>query len=87
MIEALSQGLATTATGFACVIDGVLDVRTIADTAKDCAKRGIAVRFGPIAALLGSGCDDPTCDCTVRALTEACPDIKIVTVEIKVTEA
>ena len=87
MIEAITKGLATQATGFACVIDGVLDMRTISDTAKGCAARTIGLTMGPLAAMISYRCQDPTCDCTVKALKTEVPNARLVAIEIKVTEA
>lgn len=78
----LAHRLATSATGFAAVVDGLLLISSSAET-----KNGVALnvlyRFGyPIV-----GCDDPDCECYVLGLRAVRPDVRIVPVKLEVSHA
>lgn len=78
MIEALADRMQRSATGFACVCDGVLDVRTVADHRQIAAMRGLAMR-----SVFFLPCMNEDCDCAVKA-AEAL-GLKIVAVSVEAT--
>lgn len=76
-------GLDRSATGYAAVIDGVLDVRTVADT-----KRGAVLNaLGVCGIRMISNCNDPDCDCWIKALPRMRPGIDIVRCHVEAREA
>lgn len=78
MIEALTERMQRSATGFACVYEGLLDVRTVADTGRAAAIRGMMMRN-----VLVIPCPDEACDCAVKAAETF--GLRIVPVTIEVT--
>lgn len=78
MIEALVDRMQRTATGFAVVTDGVLDVRTVADSRRNAALRGLAMRN-----ILAIPCPDDACDCMVKVAEGFGLKIVAVTVEVQ----
>lgn len=66
-IDPLIKSLAATATGYAAVIDGVLDIRTVADNEKGAAINALSVLGVPMF-VLAMLCQDPECDCTTKML-------------------
>lgn len=79
--SALSERLATSATGWGAVIDGVLNIRSVTETANMAALNAFA--------LLGfavGGCADPDCDCVLQALSKLRPDVRIVPVSVEVED-
>lgn len=79
----LATRLATTGTGFAAVIDGILDVRTISDTANDAAMNALLIK----GTMAFATCTDPACDCVVKGLAKLMPSAKIVAVRVEVAHA
>lgn len=80
MPAALKAQMALSGAGYAAVIEGVLNVRTVSDGPNMSAYfalvfTGFNVR-GP--------CRDSDCDCWVQALMQLRPDIKLVPVEVQV---
>lgn len=69
-----------TATGYAVVKDGLLDLRTVCETRNYAAANGIA-RYGT--RILGL-CRDPDCDCYVKAMKKLMPDARVVRVRVEV---
>jgi len=76
----LTAALASTATGYGAVIDGVLNIRTVTETPNMAAVNAAYLKGFHIIAT----CTDPSCNCIVRALAERCPDVKIVPVLVEV---
>jgi len=79
-ISALTARLATTASGWAAVIDGVLNIRTVTDSANAAAIN--ALYLSGINVI--SNCRDSDCDCMVNVLTKMKPEIKLVPVTLEV---
>lgn len=78
-LSALTERLATSSTGWGAVIDGVLDIRTVSDTA-----RAVAVNAFAVSGVFAiTPCDDPACDCLVKALEHMRPNIKIIPVKVE----
>lgn len=79
MQNKLTEAMATSATGYAAVIDGVLDIRTTSDNLKGAtiyALRGLGY-------VILVGCPDPECDCILRNLPPELKDrIEIVAVSV-----
>jgi len=81
-ISALTDLLATSATGWGAVIDGVLNIRTVTDTANAAAVN--ALYLSGINVL--SNCRDSDCDCMVNVLAKMRPEIKLVRVKMEVCD-
>lgn len=81
-MTALTQLLATSATGYGAVIDGVLNIRTVTDTPNAAALNALYVCGIQIV----STCNDTDCDCMLKVAAHLRPDIKIVPVKIEVTK-
>lgn len=81
LTASLAQRLATSATGYAAVTDGVLDLRTVAPDQNSTAYLAIGLAGMRIL----SNCRDPGCDCRVRLMERLLPESKIVTVSVEVT--
>lgn len=80
MAADLKELMATSATGYGAVIDGILNVRTVTDTANAAAFN--ALYLAGIGVL--SNCTDRDCTCKVDLLARVRPDIKIVPVSVRV---
>lgn len=77
--EDLLNRIATTASGYAVVKDGVLDINTCSDTRNRAAQMGlIRANLPPI------HCPDGGCDCNIKKLAEVLPETTLVTVKIEV---
>lgn len=76
----LTDMMSTSATGWAAVINGVLDARTVSDSKN----------MSALYALRCSGhnlmnpCGDTDCDCNVKVLAGMAPRIKLVPIKIEV---
>lgn len=81
MTETLTQRLATTATGFGAVIDGILDIRTVTDGRNAAALNALFVKGTNVK----SNCTDRDCTCLVELLGRLHPDVQIVAVAVQVT--
>lgn len=81
-MKTLTDRLATTATGYAAVIDGVLNVMTLSVHRNDVAYNALTLQGFEVT----SDCDDPECDCIVRLLGKLRPEIKIVAVNVEVAD-
>lgn len=79
----LSQRLATTATGWGAVIDGVLNIRTVTDSRNGAAVN--ALHVGGFRVI--STCRNPDCDCMVKALAQVMPRAQLVAVAVRVEAA
>lgn len=78
--QSLADLLATSATGWAAVINGTMDVRTISDGKNTAALNAMhACGFGVM-----TTCADPDCDCMVAVLAQHRPDVKLVRVQVEV---
>lgn len=75
----LTARLATSATGYAAVIGGVLNVRTVSDSQKAAALNAIYAMGHTVLA----PCPNPDCDCIVRLLAHHFPDVRLVPVRIE----
>lgn len=86
-IDPLIKSLAATATGYAAVIDGVLDIRTAADNEKGAAINALSVLGVPLI-ILAMSCNDPECDYTLKMLAQVAKQrkrtVEIVTVKIEI---
>lgn len=74
----LANGLATTAEGYAAVIDGVLNVRTVTHSRNAAALNALHIRGYVFLTV----CGNPDCDCYVRALEARHPADQIVAVTV-----
>ena len=78
--QSLNDRLATSATGWAAVINGTMDVRTISDGKNTAAINAMhACGFDVMAT-----CTDPDCDCVATVLAQHRPDVKLVRVRVEV---
>lgn len=78
--QSLTIRLATSATGYGAVIDGVLNIRTVTDTMNAAALNALYVCGFQVL----TGCGDADCDCMVKAAAKLIPHAKIVPVKIEV---
>jgi hypothetical protein len=76
----LADRLATTATGWGAVIDGVLNIRTVSDTVNAAALNALFVGGYRIL----STCADTDCDCMVQVLGRLMPQVRLVRVKVEV---
>lgn len=81
MISPLTEAMATSATGYAAVIDGVLDIRTVSDGPNT----AIRIALGTLGTYTVGGCRNPGCDCMVKLLPKLTDRVKIVPVSVTVT--
>lgn len=81
MVEKIAASMLTKTLGFAAVLDGIVNIRTVSDTAQ-----AAAFNMMHIHGVLFSPCNDPKCDCTTKALNQVVPGAKIVPVEIVICE-
>ena len=81
-IRSLTSRLASSATGFGAVIDGVLNIRTITDSANMAALNALYLTRIRVY----SNCSDRDCDCKLRLLAQLRPDIRIVRVAVEVSD-
>lgn len=81
MVEKIAASMLTKTLGFAAVLDGVVNIRTVSDTAQ-----GSALNMLFIHNVVFSPCNDPKCNCTTKALNEVVPGAKIVPVEVVICE-
>mgnify|MGYP003495552511 CR=1 FL=1 len=79
-IGTMKAVLATFATGYAAVIGGVLDIRTIRHDKQATAQAAFLAK----GVLMMPSCLDVSCDCVVRKLAEVLPEIKLVAVSVAV---
>lgn len=77
----LSIRLASSASGYAVVRDGLLDLRTVAPHQN--AAAALAIVLAGVRLL--STCHDPGCDCRVSLMKRMLPEAKIVAVNVEVT--
>jgi hypothetical protein len=85
-IDALTKSIATTATGYAAVINGALDVTTIGTSRKNAAMKGLVALGVPICVVMLLDCDKEGCDCLVKTFEDRDAGRRIVPIKIEVTE-
>lgn len=78
----LKDDMALSATGYASVIDGIMDVRTVADTQSMAA----LCALGVLGFDVQSNCSDPDCMCKFDLLQRLRPDVQVVKVIVTVTD-
>jgi hypothetical protein len=76
----LVAGMASTATGWGVVFDGVLSVQTVTETRNAAAYAALTVAGVRVV----SNCTDTECDCYVKAMTAALPNARLVPVKVEV---
>ena len=76
----LTQRLASSATGWGVVIDGVLNIRTVTDSRNGAAMNALYVGGARVLSI----CRDPDCDCMVKALAQHMPGARLVAVSVRV---
>lgn len=79
MLEALKATMASQATGYCAVIDGVMNPMTFSVIRKRTALAALIIKTGM---MVMSTCDDESCDCEAKVLAEKFPDVKIVAVDV-----
>lgn len=83
MLESLATAMATSATGYAAIINGVMDIRTVSDCERGAAINAIWVCSG---GTMTVACNDPDCGCAARLLKLHWPDTKLVRVSVQVAQ-
>jgi hypothetical protein len=78
----LTHRLATSATGYGAIIDGILNICTVTDTANAAALNALYFRGFQVQ----STCRDRDCDCIVKTLARLAPDVRIVPVSVQTTD-
>lgn len=80
MPKDLAARMASSATGWAAVIDGVLNIRTVGETANMAAVNALFISGFRVF----SNCADPDCDCMVKALDRFMPNrVQLVRVKVE----
>lgn len=79
-IDRIKERLATSSTGYAAVIDGVMTIGTAVETPNWTALNAL-YRVG---ISIPAACTDPECNCYVRILRIMRPDISIVSVKMEI---
>lgn len=79
-LDKLKSSFATSATGWGAVIDGMLDIRTIAEEKKLAAYNALIAKTNTI---FVPTCRDPDCDCLIKILAEKFPAVKLVQVRVE----
>lgn len=82
-LDVFTARLAASATGYGAVIDGVLNIRTVTESANMAAFNALYLAGYRIL----SNCADPDCDCKLRLLSQYRPDTRIVHVSVEVRDA
>ena len=75
----LTSRLASSATGYGAVIDGVLNVRTVSETRNATALNALFIT----GIMVHNPCRDLDCDCLVKLLAKLRPKVKIVAVSVE----
>ena len=76
----LGARLASSATGWGAIIDGVLNIRTVTETANMAAFNALYIAGFRI---VSDCCRDMDCDCKQQLLAKLRPDIRIVAVTVE----
>ncbi|SDX96736.1 hypothetical protein [Roseicitreum antarcticum] len=74
----LTERMALSAHGYAAVIDGIMNVRTVSSSPNFAALNALYLT----GKILAGGCRDPECDCMVNFMKKVSPNIKIVPVSV-----
>lgn len=82
--SSISKMLASSATGYAVQIDGVLDIRTVTDSRQGAAKNALYLMSGGAIHVM---CADPDCDCAVRFMGDQFPSARVVPVSLQVAQS
>ena len=72
-------GLDKTTTGYGAVMDGMLSIQTVTHSRNAAALNAFYIHGHYV-----QSCDDPSCDCVVKALAEFYPNDRIVAVTVRV---
>jgi hypothetical protein len=86
VIESLTKSIATTATGYAAIINGVLDMTTASDSRRAAAMKGLIIAGVHPLVVMHTDCQDPGCGCMEEWLKDRYPDSRIVAVKVEVSE-
>lgn len=81
IIDNLKASLLTSAMGYAAVIDGVLNIRTVSESENAAALNAIYV----LGYRLATTCVNHDCNCMVQALAQIAPGARIVPVKVEAT--
>lgn len=81
-IEEMKAGLARSGYGHAAVVDGVLDMRTVANGPNATALMVLTLNRYVVMRM----CPDPFCDCVVEDLKKLLPAVSIVRVKVDVID-
>ena len=85
MIDAkLANLMSSSATGFAVVIDGILNIDTVSESPNIAAFIALPRSGHGLVAMI-AGCQDTDCDCRVKLMGQLMPTAKVVSVAIQVT--
>ena len=76
---ALTARLATSATGYAAVIDGILNIRSVTETRNMAAYNALWLNGFQVQ----TSCTDVECDCMVRLLERLRPGTKLIAVTVE----
>jgi hypothetical protein len=79
----LADRMATTSTGYGAVIDGILNIRTVTETANMAAYNALFL----VGYRVLTTCFDSDCDCKLQLLNKVRPDIRIVPVRVEADDA
>ena len=85
-IDALTKSIATTATGYAAVINGALDIGSVSPTKQSAAVKGLVAAGVPAFAVMLMQCEKEDCDCMVKTFEERAVGGRIVSIKVEVTE-
>lgn len=85
-IDALTKSIATTATGYAAVINGALDMTTTSDSRRLAAMKGLANGGVPALLVVLTDCNNPDCDCMEKSFLGTFLGSRIVPVKVEVSE-
>jgi hypothetical protein len=85
-LDELTKSIATTATGYAAVINGVLDVATTSSSRKSAAMNGLISSGLPHLAVILMDCGNDNCDCLAKTFEAEVAGGRIVQVKVEVFE-
>jgi hypothetical protein len=85
-IDALAKSIATTATGYAAIINGALAANTVSETRQAAAAKGLAASGVPAFVVMMMTCNEEGCDCIVKAFEGHASGGRIASVKIEVIE-
>jgi hypothetical protein len=85
-LDDLTKSMATTATGYAAVLNGVLDATTTSASRKSAAMKALVASGVPAFAVMLLGCDKDGCDCVEKAFVAEVDGGRIVPVKVEVSQ-